>query len=522
MAGERLSVRNVRELLRHKWVLGLGHRDVARALGISIGAVSQTLGRAASAGLCWEEVERLTEPELLARVYPATPAMARRLPDFAAIHTERQRTGVTLELLHHEYLEQHPGGYRYTQFCEYYRRWCRKLRLSMRQIHRVGERLFTDYSGKKPGIIDPASGEIIEVELFVAALGASSYTYAEATHTQRSADFIASHTRTVEFFGGVCELTICDQLRSGVTTPCRYEPGLQRTYQEWAEHYGTTVLPARPRAPRDKAIVEVAVQVTQRWVLARLRNQRFFSLAALNARIAELLADLNNRPMRIYGKSRRERFLELDRPVLRPLPATRFEHAEWKTVRVNIDYHVELDRHYYSVPYQLFGEELELRYTASTVEAFHRGSRVHSHRRSYVKGGYTTVAEHMPKSHREHLEWSPSRLIGWAQSVGPDTKELVAAILADRPHPEQGYRSCLGILRLSRSYGNTRLEAACRRAVVVRARSYRHVASILKNGLDSQPWTRPATAAKPSTDHANLRGADYYRHDTGPSKTGTE
>ena len=523
MAGERLSVRNVRELLRQKWVLGRGHRDVARALGISIGTVSQTLHRASQAGLGWEEVEGLTELELVARLYPAPPALARRLPDFAVVHTERQRTGVTLELLHHEYLEQYPGGYRYTQFCEYYRRWCKKRRLSMRQLHRAGERLFVDYSGKKPSIVNPATGEVIEVELFVAALGASSYTYAEATYTQRSCDFIASHTRAVEFFGGLTALVISDQLKSGVKVPCRYEPAMQRTYQEWAEYYGTTVLPARPRAPRDKATVEVAVQVAQRWILARIRNQRFFSLAALNARIAELLADLNSRPMRAYGKSRRERFLELDRPMLKPLPSAPFEHAEWKLVRVNIDYHVELEHHYYSVPYQLVGEQLELRYTASTVETFHRGSRVHSYRRSYLRNGYTTVADHMPKAHREHLEWSPSRLIGWAESVGTNTKELVAAILADRPHPEQGYRSCLGILRLSKSYGHARLEAACRRAVAVRARSYRHVASILKNGLDRQPWVEPTPAAsKPSQDHENLRGADYYRDDTGPFRPGTE
>jgi len=486
--------------------------------------VRQALGRAMKAGLCWEQVEHLTEVELAARLYSAPASAVRRLPDFAVIHTERQRVGVTLELLHHEYLEQHPGGYRYTQFCEYYRRWCRKRRLSMRQVHRAGEKLFVDYSGKKPHIIDPATGEIIEVELFVAALGASSYTYAEATRTQQSADFIASHTRAVEFFGGVTELTICDQLKSGVTAACRYEPTLQRTYQEWAEHYGTTVLPARPRAPRDKATVEVAVQVTQRWILARLRNQRFFSLAELNTRIAELLIDLNNRPMRDYGRSRRERFLELDRGVLRPLPPAPFEHAEWKHVRVNIDYHVELERHYYSVPYQLVGEELELRYTATTVETFHRGCRVYSYRRSHARNQYTTIPEHMPKSHREHLKWSPSRLIDWAQTVGPQTKELVAAIMADRPHPEQGYRSCLGIMRLSRSYGNQRLEAACTRAVAVRARSYRHVESILKNGLDRQPLAEPKPAAdkKPSCDHHNLRGADYYRQATGPSKTGTE
>ncbi len=504
-------MRHVREILRQKWVLGRSHREVAQSLAVSTGAVSKTVGRAGEAGLDWSQVEALTEPELAAQLYGVQPTAKRPLPVFAEIHTERQRVGVTLELLHIEYLEQHPDGYRYTQFCEYYRRWCRKFRLSMRQVYRAGEKLFVDYSGKKPAIVDRTTGEETEVELFVAALGASSYTYAECTHTQRSADFIASHTRAVEFLGGVTELVIPDQLKTGVKNPCRYEPSLQRSYQEWAKHYGTTVLPARPRKPRDKAKVEVGVQVVQRWVLARLRNETFFTLAALNARIKELLADLNDRPMRAYGKSRRQRFLELDQPALKPLPPIPFEHGDWKRARVNIDYHVELDKHYYSVPYPLVHEEVEIRYTAATVETFHQGCRVHSYRRSYTRGGYTTIPEHMPDSHRKHLEWTPSRLISWGGTVGPKTKELVEAILADRPHPEQGYRSCLGILRLARRYGNERLEAACHRAVAVRARSYRHVASILKNGLDRQLWLEP-TSQRTGREHddADLRGADYY------------
>ena len=514
MAAKRLPMRNIREILRQKWGQGRSHREVAAALGISIGAVSGALRRAAEAGLGQAEIEKLDEPGLAARLYGAPPPLSRPLPDFAELHSQRQRhKGVTLEILHLEYLEQHPDGYRYTQFCEHYRRWLKKRRLSMRQFHRAGEKLFVDYSGAKPSIVCPTTGEITEVELFVAALGASSYTYAEATATQRSADFIASHTRAVEFFGGLTELVVPDQLKSGVTAPCRYEPGLQRTYQDWAEHYGTTAMPARPRKPRDKATARVAVQVVQRWILARLRKQTFFSLAALNARIAELLVDLNARTMRQYGKSRRQRFEELDRPALRPLPARRFEHAEYKRARVNIDYHVELDKHYYSVPYQMAGHEVEIRYTATTVEILNRGTRLFSYRRSYVRGQYTTTAEHMPAAHRAHLEWSPSRLIHWGASIGPETEELIRAILADRPHPEQGYRSCLGILRLARSYGRERLEAASKRAVAVRARSYRHVASILKHGLDRQPWPEPTSEEhrSPHRDHENLRGAEYYR-----------
>jgi transposase len=504
-----------REILRQKWCLGRSHREVARSQGVSVGMVGATLRRARTAGLeDWASIEPLSETDLEAQLYGPARSGSRPVPDPLWVHTERQRKGVTLELLHHEYLEQHPDGYRYTQFCEYYRRWCKKRRLSMRQVHRAGEKLFVDYAGHKPKVIDRNTGEEREVELFVAAFGASSFTYAEATETQRVADFIGSHSRALATFGGVPELVIPDQLKSGVTRACRYEPGLQRSYDEWSRHYGTTIVPARPKKPRDKAKVEVAVQVTERWILARIRNETFFSLGELNGRIAELLEDLNARTMRAYGQSRRERFDGIDRPALRPLPKEPFELAEWKKARVNIDYHVELDRAFYSVPHALVHERVDLRSTATSLEVFHKGRRVALHPRPsyFAPGGYSTILAHMPKSHRKHLEWTPTRLIHWGQSVGPKTGKLIEAILEHRPHPEQGYRSCLGILRLAKQYGNERLEAACDRAVLVRARSYRHVASILKNGLDRlpPPKSTPETPTLPLT-HENVRGGDYYR-----------
>jgi transposase len=504
-------MRKTRDILRQKWCLGRSHREVARSLGKSVGAISATLARATEAGLdSWEAVGALSDEALDGRMY-GVPAggRGRVLPDFAVVHAEHKRPGVTLELLHLEYLQQHPDGYLYTQFCEYYRRWLKRRRLSMRQLHRAGEKLFVDYAGQKPQIVDPLTGEVTPVELFVAALGASSFTFAEATATQRVPDFLASHVRAFEYFGGVTAAVVPDQLRSGVTTPCRYEPGVQRAYEELAQHYGTIILPARPGKPRDKAKVEVAVQVAERWILARLRHEVFFSLTALNARIRELLVDLNARTMRVYGASRQELFERIDRPALKPLPAERFEYAEWKTARVNLDYHVELDRHYYSVPYALAHESVELRFTAATVEVFLRGQRVASHARSAERGRHTTTPEHMPKAHQKHLAWTPSRLIHWATSIGPGTAALVEAILADRPHPEQGYRSCLGILRLAKRYGPERLEAACTRAVAARARSYRHVDSILKRGLDRVPLPAIGTRAAP-TAHENVRGAGYY------------
>jgi transposase len=515
MAPERLSMRQIREILRQKWLLGCSHRQVAQSLHVGLGTVSGVLQRAQGAGLDWAQVEALSEEALATRLYGARDVAggARPLPDFAWLHAERRRPGVTLALLHLEYLQQYPTGYGYTQFCDRYRRWLARRGLSMRQVHRAGEKLFVDYAGKKPVLVDPATGQRTEIELFVGVLGASNYTYAEATATQQVPDWIASHRRTFEALGGVPAAVVCDQLKSGVVVPCRYEPGLQRTYEEFAQHYGTVILPARPARPRDKAKAEVGVQVAERWILARLRHAPFASLAALNARIAEHLQDLNTRRMRRYQASRRELFERLDRPALRPLPAAPFVYGEWKLARVNIDYHVEVHGHYYSVPHPLVHEPVEVRVAATTVEVFHRGQRVAAHLRSDLRGRHTTVAAHMPQAHQRHRDWSPSRLIAWAQTVGPETAALVEAILADRPHPEQGYRSCLGILRLARRYGAARLEAACARARAAGARSYRHVDSILKHGLDrvALPALAAPAPAPPPVVHDQVRGPDYYR-----------
>lgn len=511
----RLSMNKAREILRQKLSLGRSHREVAESVGASLGVVSKIGGLAKTAGLDWAQVAGMDDGALELALYGPREGgrQDRPIPDCVWIHTERKKVGVTLELLHLEYLEAHPDGYRYTQFCEYYRRWLRSQKLSMRQVHRAGEKLFVDDSGKKPHYIDPETGEAVQVELFVAVLGASNYTYAEASRTQQGQDFIGSHLRAFEFLGGVPDAVTCDQLKSGVTIACRYEPGVQRTYEEMARHYGCTVLPARPRKPKDKAKVEAAVQVAQRWILARLRKRRFFSLGELNEAIWELLEDLNDRPMKGYGgKSRRQLFEEIDAPELSRLPPRRFVYGEWTTARVNIDYHIDVDGHFYSVPHAYRGELVDARVGATTVEVFFKQTRIASHRRSYKKGRHTTHSPHMPKAHRRHLEWSPSRFLRWAEKFGPNTRELVRAILDERPHPEQGYRSCLGILSLSKRYPPERLEAACRRAVRVRARSYRPVATILKNGLDRLEAEEGEAPAKkrPRSVHENVRGPDYY------------
>jgi transposase len=505
-------MRKTREILRQKLLLERSHREVAESVGQSVGAITATLKRAASAQLNWSAIAALSDEVLEARLYPGSAsAAARPSPDFSLIHAERKKPGVTLELLHLEYLERHSDGYRYTQFCEHYRAWLSRRGLTMRQEHIAGEKTFVDYAGKKPHVVDPHTGEVRDVELFVAVLGASNYTYAEATLTQRGPDFIQSHVRAFTYFGGVTAAVVPDQLKSGVTRACRYEPAIQRTYEEMGNHYGTTVLPARPAKPRDKAKVEVAVQVVERWILARLRNESFFSLAQLNGRIRELLEDLNARVMKRYGVSRRALFERVDKPALKALPQEPFSYAEWRTARLNIDYHAEVDHHFYSAPHALVHEQLDVRLTASTVELFHRNTRVASHARSSARGRHTTDPAHMPKAHQKHLEWTPSRIIHWASTIGANTQQLVESILAERRHPEQGYRSCLGILRLAKRYGRERLEVACGRAVAVRARSYRHVESILKNGLDRLPAANEGTRAQaPTAPHENIRGGDYY------------
>lgn len=495
-----------------KFEVGLSHREVATSLGLSPGTVGKTLARLEGAGLTWDMARTLSDEALEAKLYAAaTSAPTRALPDFGRVHAEYRRVGVTLELLHREYLDAHPGGYGYTQFCEFYRRWLGQRGLTMRQEHKAGEKLFVDYSGKRPHYIDRETGERVDVELFTAVLGASNYTYVEATRSQQLPDWIASHVRAFAFLGGVPRAVVPDQLKSGVTTACRYEPEINRTYAELAVHYDVAVVPARPGKPRDKAKVEGTVLVVQRWILARLRNQRFFSLEELNARIAELNDELNARTMRKYGYSRRQLFDQVERAALRPLPTEPFTFAEFKKAKVGIDYHVELDRHYYSVPYRLVGEVVELRHTVTTVEVLHKNARVASHVRGFQRGKHTTDPAHMPDSHRKHAEWSPGRILDWAARIGPETARLAEAILTERRHPEQGYRSCLGILRLGKKYSPERLECACARAYAAGARSYRSVDSILERGLDRMPPLTAPAAGAPSFDHENVRGQSYYQ-----------
>ena len=504
-------MRRIRETLRLHLQAGLSYNEVARALKISKSVVGKYVSLARAADVDWEAVQALSDEELEARLYrPALPRSSHQLaPDFALVHQELKRAGVTLMLLWEEYARDNALAYKYTSFCIKYRAFAQRQQRSMRQIHIAGEKLFVDYAGSTVPIVDAGTGEISQAQIFVATLGASNYTYACATARQTTADWIGAQVRALEFIGGVPRLIVPDQTRALIKHADRYDPEPNRTYEEFAKHYGCALLAARPAHPRDKPKVEGSVLLVQRWILARLRNRRFFSLGELNRAIAELLVELNQRPFKKLPGCRRSAFEQLDAPALRPLPATRYAISRWKTAKVNIDYHVEFEAHYYSVPHRLVGAKVELRVTDSLLECFASNQRVACHAVSHVRGGFTTAAEHMPASHRAHREWTPAKLIAWGQRIGVSTAAVVTWQLEHRPHPEQGYRACLGLLALVRKYTAERLEAACTRAMAIRAPTLRSVTNILKCGLDRQPSLFPS-ASSTAIEHENVRGPDYY------------
>ena len=512
MPKKRLSMRKIREVLRLKYQLGHSNREISGSCNIGSSTVSDYLQRAKRAGVGWPVPDSLDDRALEQALFPPPPlsGINRYIPDFAEVHKElRKKKGVTLNLLWQEYKEQHPDGYQYSWFCQSYREWAGKLDMVMRQEHRAGEKLFVDYAGQTVDVIDRETGEITVAQIFVAVLGASNYTYAEATPSQQLEDWLGSHVRTFKFFGGVPELVIPDNLKSGVSKACRYEPDVNPSYHDLARHYQTTVLPARVAKPRDKAKAENGVLLVERWILAALRNHRFFSMEELNREIARLLEQLNSKPFKKLAGCRKSCFAELDSPALKPLPLEPYELSYWKVARVHIDYHVEVEGHYYSVPYSLVKKQVDIRYTKTVIECFFKGKRVASHLREKGKGRHTTIKEHMPVGHRKYAEWTPERFKRWAAKIGPETLCLAKTLLVKRQHPQQAYRSLLGILRLGKAYGDSRLEAACSRALQINALSYRSIESILKFGLDQKPLPKTVSEDKP-VSHGNIRGADYY------------
>jgi transposase len=511
MAREMLSMRKLSEVLRLSLEQKASIRQIARSCCLARSTVSDYLGRARVAGLGWPLPEGLDEDGLERRLFPVREADGTRPAlDMVYLRNEMRKKSMTLQLLWEEYRSHTPAGYSYSQFCQLYGDWLGRQSISLRQEHRAGEKLFVDFAGDTIPIVDPLTGEVTQAHLFVAVLGCSNYTYAEVTATQQLPDWIGAQVHALEDIKGVPVVVVPDNTKTAVKSPCWYDPDINLTYQEMAEHYGFAVIPARTRRPKDKAKVEGGVLIAERWILARLRHYTFFSIAEANEAVRRLLGWMNAKPFKKLPGCRNEVLERLERSVLRPLPEHRYEFAEWKQVAVNIDYHVEVDGHYYSAPYGLIKQRLSARITRDGVELFHRGKRVAAHVRSHQKGHHTTLPEHRPPAHQQFLEWTPARIISWAGTIGPACAEVVTQIMASRPMVEHGYRPCMGVIRLGKRFGNDRLERACVKALKLNIASYKRIENMLNNGRDRVPLP-DETAPCPVGGHDNVRGAEYYQ-----------
>ena len=508
----RLKMKHIRKIIELHELTGLSVREIKNALNLPKSTVGDYLKTWEAGNLTLEQLRVLNDDQIYTALFGTKDRKrSRPLPDFAKMNTELKKKQVTRSLLWEEYREQHPDGLGYSQFCDHYLRWSKKVSVSMRQVHKAGEKLFVDYSGLTMEIIDHKTGEISKAEVFVTALGASGYSYAEASMSQKKQDFITSHIRAFRFYGGVTEVLVPDNLRSAVTRANWYDPDINESYQDMADHYGTVVVPARPYKPKDKSKAELSVKLVQRWILAKLRHRQFFSLHELNEAIWELLEDLNNRKMRHLNKSRRELFEELDQPALKALPERIYIYKDFKECKVNIDYHIQLEGDYYSVPYQLAGKVVRARYTSTTVELYHEHKRVAVHPRGPGKGVAATITEHMASAHKAMAEWTPSKIISWGRRHGPSTGELFETIMAEKPHPEMGFRTCLGILSRARGEDHSIVEAVSRRMLELKLYRVKNFKNILSNKTYSQAPDEPLEMTPPDSYHENVRGQKCYK-----------
>lgn len=513
MPNKRLSMRQLREILRLRLQADLSVRQIQRSLRVSVGAVSKVLSKASELGIDWMTVDALDDVQLANRFYPRADTRQSNhfeMPDWREVHQELSRKGMTKHLLWEEYTQQYPNrSYSYPQYCHHYQVWQKKQRRSMRQTHRAGEKLFVDYAGQTVPVVSGTTGEVRFAQIFVAVMGASNYTFAEATWTQNQADWLGSHVRAFEFLGGVPELVIPDNLKSGVSKACRYDPDVNAAYQQLAAHYGTAIVPARPYKPKDKAKAEVGVQIIERWILARLRHQTFFSLAELNTCIRALLNDVNGRQFKQLNGTRQSWFETLDRPALQPLPVHAYQYTDIRPAKVNIDYHIQYERHLYSVPHHLVGERIEIHASATLVTIFFKNRSVASHPRKH-RPGTTTLAEHMPERHQKHHQWTPGRLMNWAKDIGDETLAWVKRQLESKVHEAQAYRVCLGLLNLSKSYPLERLEAACGLANRQGLDRLRQVKAVLQSNQDKLYRAPTKSSAHLPQSHENIRGPHSF------------
>jgi transposase len=505
-------MRKISEVLRLKFQLKLSHREIGQSQNISPGTVGEYLSRAKAAGIAWPLPEGMDEEALYAILYKPVKNQNsfRPRPNFEYIHQELRRKGVTLLLLWREYREQHANGLGYTRFCIEYAGYSKQFSPVMRQIYKGGEKCFVDYAGMTVPWICHQTGEIHAAQVFVGSLGASNFTFTEATATQTLPDWFGSHVRMFEYFGGVPQVLVPDNLKSGVKKAHHYDPDINPNFQLLGEHYGIAIVPARAVKPRDKAKVEASVKFVEMQILAPLRNRTFTSVAEINAAIKPLLKEFNERNFQKLSGTRRSQFEILDKPALKPLPPERFEHSNWKKARVNIDYHVAFEKHNYSVPYHFIHQEIYVRATNKIVECFYKGKQIAIHERSNKQHAYSTLKAHMPRNHQEQAEWTPDRLKFWATKTGKFTKEFIEHLIASRSFPEQAFRACLGVLRLGKRFGEDRLEKACERALMMGADRYQQIESILKRGLDKLPLNENDNKEFLPSNHENVRGSAYY------------
>jgi transposase len=508
---ERKTMRRIKECLRLYFELKVSQAAIARALQIARSTVGDYIERARKCGKPWAELNALNEEQMEALLFTGQQQKTdepRPLPDWNEVHKElHSKSYMTLRVLWEEYVKTHPDGYSYPRYIVLYRQWAQRLKVYMRQRHIGGEKLFVDYSGKKPKIRDFRTGEEREAELLVMAWGASQYIYAEAQESQQLPCWIMGHRRGYEYFGCAPHIEVDDNLKSAVTKACRYDPDVNLTFTEFATHYGVAVIPARPRKPKDKPKAENAVLLVQRWILACLRHRVFYSVAELNRAIIELLEVFNDKQMQRLPKSRRQLFEELDKPNALPLPAEPFVYREWSFPTVAFDYHIEVDHHFYSVPWTLAKKKVSVRTTENAVEVFHHQDRVALHLRSRAEYQYTTLTEHMPPAHQKYAEWTPARIFKWAQEIGPATHKLIEKVIKTKFHPQQGFRPSMGILRLGKTYGNDRLEAAAVIALTFGFVRVQQITDLLRNGRDKQAKQGPTATVK---NRVNIRGRGYY------------
>lgn len=511
MPRKRTNMNKIYDILRLKFDAGLSNRNIAQCLDIGRSTVTDLLSSFNSSDLAWPLPDNLTQTQLENILYPGRQSSKRkRLPDFVSMHQELKRKSMTKMLLWEEYREVEPDtAYGYTQYCEHYQRWLKKQKRSMRQHHIAGDKLFIDYCGPTVPIINPDTGEISHAQIFVATLGASNYTYVEACHSQQSQDWLMAHVRAFEFFGGVPKLLVPDNLKAAVTKTHRYLPTLNENYARMARHYNTAIMPARPYKPKDKSKAENAVLIVERWILMRLRHQVFHTLGGLNAAIKTLLKDLNQRQQRMHPGSRQQLYEKLDKPALMPLPSHPYEYIDSKRAKVGPDYHVQYRKHAYSVPHQLVGEHLQIDATERLIRIYHKGQIVAQHPKQLKQGGFTTLKEHMPQSHVKQ-RWSQSRLLNWGENIGAGVREVVQCQFKSREHPEQAIKSCLGILNLTKQYGDARLEAACQKALVLERPYHSVISNLLKHNKEQTAEHEPAENEL-LINHPNLRGQDYYQ-----------